>query len=50
MKSTTRTVLVPRPRTAPVGGEAVRDLALLEWARTVVTDVLAEPAAAASVS
>ena len=43
VKSTIRTILVPRPRTAPVGGEPVRDVALLDWARQVVDDVLPAP-------
>ena len=43
VKSTIRTILVPRPRTAPVGGEPVRDVALLDWARQLVDDVLPAP-------
>jgi transcription-repair coupling factor (superfamily II helicase) len=39
VKAPTRTVLVPKPMTARVGGKPVRDLALLAWAREVV-DVL----------
>ena len=43
VKASIRTILVPRPRTAPVGGEPVRDVALLDWARQVVDDVLHAP-------
>ena len=28
--------LVPRPKTAPIGGQALRDRELLEWTRTVI--------------
>ena len=42
VKEAVRTVLVPRPMTAPIGGTPVRDLELLEWARGVVDSVLLE--------
>ena len=35
-----RTILVPRPMTAVVGGKPLRDEALLAWAREVVDSVL----------
>jgi len=35
-KAAAEVALVPRPRTAPVGGEPLRDRPLLEWTRTVV--------------
>ncbi|MDP9442944.1 MAG: transcription-repair coupling factor, partial [Actinomycetota bacterium] len=40
VKAATRTVLVPRPRTAVVGGSPLRDEALLEWCRGVIDAVL----------
>jgi transcription-repair coupling factor (superfamily II helicase) len=52
VKPATGTVLVPAPATARVGGQPVRDLPLLDWARglldTVVTDLAAVAAAAQS--
>ncbi len=48
VKAATRTILVPRPTTARVGGQPLRDLPLLEWARELVEAVLlAGPAAGA---
>jgi transcription-repair coupling factor (superfamily II helicase) len=47
VKAGVRTILVPRPATARVGGQPLRDLDLLAWARDLVTDVLA-PALARS--
>jgi transcription-repair coupling factor (superfamily II helicase) len=44
VKPATRTILVPRPMTARVGGQPVRDTALLEWLRDLVDAVLLEPA------
>jgi transcription-repair coupling factor (superfamily II helicase) len=44
IKEATRTILVPRPTTAAVGGEPLRDLALLDWASRLVSDVLGVPA------
>jgi transcription-repair coupling factor (superfamily II helicase) len=50
VKPATGTVLVPAPTTARVGGQPVRDRALLDWARglldTVITDLAAVGAAA----
>jgi transcription-repair coupling factor (superfamily II helicase) len=43
VKPATRTILVPRPTTARVGGQPVRDTALLEWLRDLVDAVLLEP-------
>jgi transcription-repair coupling factor (superfamily II helicase) len=46
IKPATRTILVPRPMTARVGGQAVRDTALLEWLRDLLDAVLLEPVTA----
>jgi transcription-repair coupling factor (superfamily II helicase) len=40
VKPATSTVLVPRPLTKPIGGQPIRDLEVLEWARMVVDTVL----------
>ncbi|MCW2800877.1 MAG: mfd, partial [Aeromicrobium sp.] len=40
--------LVPRPRTAPIGGEPLRDRELLEWTRTVIDTLAPAPAPVAS--
>jgi transcription-repair coupling factor (superfamily II helicase) len=47
IKPATRTVLVPRPMTARVGGQPLRDLALLDWARDLIAAVLLDPVTAA---
>jgi transcription-repair coupling factor (superfamily II helicase) len=47
VKANLRTMLVPRPSTAVVGGTPVRDEALLAWARQVV-DTVVDPAGAAA--
>ena len=39
-------VLVPKPRTARIGGRPLEGADLLEWARAVVTGVLAVPGGA----
>ncbi|MEO6471250.1 MAG: transcription-repair coupling factor [Aeromicrobium sp.] len=39
-KAAAEVALVPRPRTAPIGGEPLRDSELLEWCRTVIDTVL----------
>jgi transcription-repair coupling factor (superfamily II helicase) len=44
VKPALHSVLVPRPRTAVVGGEALRDVAVLDWAGRVLED-LSPPAA-----
>ncbi|MDQ3663215.1 MAG: transcription-repair coupling factor, partial [Actinomycetota bacterium] len=43
VKEQVRTILVPRPATAPVGGQALRDLPLLRWCRTVIDEVVDSP-------
>jgi transcription-repair coupling factor (superfamily II helicase) len=48
VKEAARTILVPRPRTRPVGGEPIRDAELLAWCREVVDSVLDRPAVAAT--
>jgi len=49
VKPAVRTILVPRPSTRPVGGEPLRDVELLRWARKVIDDVLLDAPATASV-
>ena len=44
VKDNLRTILVPRPATAPIGGKPIRDEALLAWAREVVDAVVDRPA------
>jgi transcription-repair coupling factor (superfamily II helicase) len=39
VKAAARSVLVPRPRTAPVGGSFLRDVPVLDWARQVLEDL-----------
>jgi len=46
IKPATRTILVPRPMTARVGGQPVRDTALLDWLRDLADAVLVEPVTA----
>ncbi len=48
LKTNLRTMLVPRPSTAVVGGTPIRDEALLAWARQVV-DTVIDPAGATPV-
>ncbi|MDQ1723504.1 MAG: hypothetical protein QOG52_532 [Frankiaceae bacterium] len=48
VKAPLRTVLVPRPMTARVGGQPIRDAALLTWVRTVLEGVVGEPLPAAA--
>jgi len=52
VKHAVRTILVPKPMTARVGGQPLRDVALLDWCREVVEAVLppapAEPTAPAA--
>lgn len=45
VKPQVRTMLVPRPSTAVVGGHPIRDEALLTWAREVI-DAVVDPAGA----
>jgi transcription-repair coupling factor (superfamily II helicase) len=44
VKDTLRTILVPRPSTAVVAGQPIRDEALLAWVREVVDAVVDRPA------
>ena len=46
VKPAVRTILVPRPTTARIGGEPLRDVELLAWCREVVGSVLLEGAPA----
>jgi transcription-repair coupling factor (superfamily II helicase) len=48
VKEAVHTVLVPRPRTARVGGQPVRDRAVLQWASEVVDAVLLGSVSAAA--
>ena len=48
LKPAVRTVLVPRPMTAAVGGQPVRDLELLDWVRDLITATLRDPVGATS--
>jgi transcription-repair coupling factor (superfamily II helicase) len=52
VKHAVRSILVPKPMTARVGGQPLRDVALLDWCREVVEAVLppatAVPASAAA--
>jgi len=43
VKPALRSMLVPRPRTAVVGGETVRDVAVLDWAGRVIEDICVSP-------
>ncbi|MDQ3094843.1 MAG: transcription-repair coupling factor, partial [Actinomycetota bacterium] len=40
VKAALHSILVPRPMTARVGGEAVRDVAVLDWAGRVIDDIV----------
>jgi transcription-repair coupling factor (superfamily II helicase) len=42
LKPAVRTMLVPVPKTAPIGGQALRDTELLTWCGGVVRSVLAD--------
>ncbi|HVE74910.1 MAG TPA: transcription-repair coupling factor [Mycobacteriales bacterium] len=48
VKPATDTVLVPRPSTARIGGEPLRDVALLDWARALLEAVVGDSVAAAA--
>jgi transcription-repair coupling factor (superfamily II helicase) len=48
VKQTVDTVLVPRPKTARIGGQPLRDTALLAWARDLLDAVLGDSVAAAA--
>ncbi|MYS80074.1 transcription-repair coupling factor [Embleya scabrispora] len=47
VKTATRQILVPKPMTARIGGQPLRDVALLAWARDLVDAILLEPIGAA---
>ncbi|WP_067822344.1 transcription-repair coupling factor [Actinomadura kijaniata] len=44
LKATTNTLLVPMPKTAPLGGRPLRDQELLKWATDLVEALFLEPA------
>ncbi|WP_226345651.1 transcription-repair coupling factor [Agilicoccus flavus] len=48
VKPATRTILVNAPKTKPVGGQPLRDTAVLEWAGELLTHVLLDGAPAAA--
>jgi transcription-repair coupling factor (superfamily II helicase) len=48
VKQTVDTVLVPRPMTQRLGGQPLRDTALLDWARDLLDAVLGDSVAAAA--
>jgi transcription-repair coupling factor (superfamily II helicase) len=50
VKPQTSTVLVPRPTTARIGGQPLRDEALLDWARGLLDGVLGDSIGAAAQS
>ena len=43
IRGAVRTIVVPRPMTAPMGGQPVRDIALIDWAAELVNTVLPRP-------
>ena len=43
IRGAVRTIVVPRPMTAPMGGQPVRDTALLDWAAELINTVLPKP-------
>jgi transcription-repair coupling factor (superfamily II helicase) len=45
LKPAVRTMLVPVPKTATIGGQPLRDTALLAWCGEVIRSILADPAA-----
>jgi transcription-repair coupling factor (superfamily II helicase) len=44
VKATVHSILVPRPMSAGIAGQPVRDVAVLDWAGRVIDDVIAAPA------
>jgi transcription-repair coupling factor (superfamily II helicase) len=42
VKSAVRTILVPTPLSAPIGGSPLRDVELLHWCRDVIDRVLVD--------
>ncbi|MBW9210790.1 transcription-repair coupling factor [Mumia sp. zg.B21] len=47
VKATAQLLLVPRPKTKPVGGQPLRDAELMDWCRTLIDTVIAPAPAAA---
>ena len=47
VKATAHLLLVPRPKTKPVGGQPLRDAELMDWCRTLIDTVIAPAPAAA---
>jgi transcription-repair coupling factor (superfamily II helicase) len=45
-KVANNTISLPRPTTRRVGGDPLRDTALLEWCGELLTTVIGEPVAA----
>ncbi|CAB4836237.1 unannotated protein [freshwater metagenome] len=43
IRGAVRTIVVPRPMTAPMGGQPVRDTALLDWAAELINTVIPKP-------
>ena len=43
VRGAVRTIVVPRPMTALLGGQPVRDTALLDWAAELINTVLTKP-------
>ena len=43
VKPVTRTILVPRPKSATMGAAPVTDAPLVAWAREVIGSVILEP-------
>ncbi len=50
LKASTKTMLVPVPKTKPLGGRPLRDLELLRWCGDLVEAMFLEPARAAAAS
>lgn len=48
VKTTVETALVPRPMTARIGGQPIRDIELLDWARALLDAILGDSVAAAA--
>ncbi|MDQ1624522.1 MAG: hypothetical protein QOJ49_20, partial [Actinomycetota bacterium] len=46
VKPAVRSILVPKPMTARIGGQPLRDLDILAWCRALVDAVLADGAGA----
>jgi transcription-repair coupling factor (superfamily II helicase) len=48
LKPAVRTMLVPVPKTAPIGGQPLQDTELLAWSGQVIRSVLADMPGAAT--